>query len=86
MQAPLDSTNAERDANRMGDAEDALIFNGHKELQLHGLLNHHGALTVNRSDWRIEGTPAKYIHAAISKLLRADHHFPYALVASVDMY
>lgn len=86
MKAPLDNTNAVRAAHRVGDAEDALIFNGHKELQLHGLLNHPGALTVNRSDWRIEGSPAKDVYAAISKLLQADHHFPYALVASVDMY
>lgn len=86
MKAPLDFTNAVRAAHQVGDAEDRLIFNGDKDLELHGLLNYPGILSVKRSDWKTEGAPAKDVYAAISKLLQADHHFPYALVTSVDMY
>jgi uncharacterized linocin/CFP29 family protein len=86
MKAPLDSSNAVRAAHKVGDAEDALIFNGNKELKLHGLLNHPGAQHVKRSDWKVAGSPATDVYAAISKLLKADHHFPYALVTSVDLY
>jgi uncharacterized linocin/CFP29 family protein len=86
MKAPLDLTNAVRAAHQVADAEDDLIFNGNHELKLHGLLNYPGTLNIKGSDWKIAGAPAKDVYAAISKLLQADHHFPYALVTSVDMY
>lgn len=86
MKAPLDMTNAVRAAHQVGDSEDDLIFNGHKELGLYGLLNYPGTLSVKRSDWKVDGAPIKDVYAAISKLLQANHHFPYALVTSVDMY
>lgn len=86
IKAPLDFTNAVRAAHQVGDAEDRLIFNGDKELRLHGLLNYPGILSVRKSDWKVAGSPANDVYAAISKLLQADHHFPYALVTSVDMY
>lgn len=86
MHAPLDQTNAVRAAHKVGDAEDKLIFNGDKDLELYGLLNHPGALNVKGGDWKVAGNPQNDVYAAISKLLKADHHFPYALVTSVDMY
>jgi uncharacterized linocin/CFP29 family protein len=86
MKAPLDLTNAVRAAHKVGDAEDKLIFLGHEQLRLHGLLNHPGTLQVERNDWKTAGSPAKDVYAAITALLEADHHFPYALVTSVDMY
>ncbi len=84
--APLDATNAVRAAHQVGDAEDRLIFNGNQTLGMKGLLNYPGSLSVKRSDWKTAGAPAKDVYASISKLLEADHHFPYALVTSVDMY
>lgn len=86
MKAPLDVTNAMRAAHQVGDAEDKLVFNGYAELGMHGLLNYPGSSGVKRSDWKTAGAPVKDVYAAISKLLEADHHFPYALVTSVDMY
>lgn len=86
MNAPLDVTNAVRAAHQVGDAEDGLIFNGDEELHIPGLLNYPGALSLPRSDWKVEGAPARDVYAAIGQLLQANHHFPYALVTSVDMY
>jgi uncharacterized linocin/CFP29 family protein len=86
MHAPLDLTNAVRAAHQVGDAEDNLIFNGNQELGLHGLLNYPGTLRVEKSDWKTAGAPARDVYAAISRLLEEKHHFPYALVTSVDMY
>jgi len=86
MNAPLDMTNAIRAAHKVGDAEDGLIFNGNKELGIHGLLNYPGSLKVKGGDWKVPNEPVKDVYAAIAKLLEADHHFPYALVTSLDMY
>lgn len=86
MKAPLDITNAVRAAHQVGDAEDSLIFNGNQKLGLHGLLNYPGSLHVDGGDWRKPGAPVKDVYSALSKLLDANHHFPYALVTSVDLY
>jgi len=86
MKAPLDGTNAIRAAHQVGHAEDNLLFNGSKELGIHGLLNAPGSLSVEGGDWKKPAAPVKDVYAAISKLLDASHHFPYALVTSVDMY
>lgn len=86
MKAPLDLTNAVRAAHQVGDAEDNLVFNGDQDLHLQGLLNYPGTLSVERNDWKNAGAPTKDVYAAIGKLLQAKHHFPYALVTSVDMY
>lgn len=86
MGAPLDPTNAVRAAHQVGHAEDNLVFNGSKELGIHGLLNSPGSLSVEGGDWKKAAAPVKDVYAAISKLLDSAHHFPYALVASVDMY
>lgn len=86
MNAPLDPTNAVCAAHQVGDAEDRLVFIGDEAMRIPGLLNHPGTLSVKRSDWKIAGAPARDVYAAISKLLKAEHHFPYALLTSVDMY
>ncbi len=86
MGAPLDPTNAVRAAHQVGHAEDNLLFNGSKDMGIHGLLNSPGSLSVDGGDWKKAGAPVKDVYAAISKLLDSSHHFPYALVASVDMY
>ncbi len=86
IHAPLDNTNAIRAAHQVGDAEDDLIFNGHKELDIHGLLNYPGSLKISGGDWMTPNEPVKDVYVAIKKLLDANHHFPYALVTSLDLY
>lgn len=86
MKAPLDVNNAVRAAHQVGHAEDSLLFNGSQELGISGLLNAKGSLKVDGGDWKKAGAPVKDVYASISKLLEANHHFPYALVTSVDMY
>ncbi len=84
--SPLDVANAVRAAHQVGDAEDDLIFNGNKDLGIHGLLNCPGSLSVKGGDWSKAGDPVKDVYAALKKLLDANHHFPYVLLTSVDMY
>ncbi len=84
--APLDVTNAIRAAHQVGHAEDNLLFNGSADLKVHGLLNWPGSLSIKGGDWNQAGVPVKDVYAAISKLLEANHHFPYALVTSLDLY
>jgi uncharacterized linocin/CFP29 family protein len=86
IHAPIDITNAVRAAHQVGDAEDDLVFNGSAELGIKGLLNHPGSLQLAGGDWKIPNEPVKDVYAAIAKLIEANHHFPYALVTSLDMY
>ncbi|MBI3927069.1 MAG: encapsulin, partial [Armatimonadetes bacterium] len=86
MGTPLDGTNAMRAAHQVGHAEDKLLFNGSSELGVYGLLNWPGSLQVQADDWKNPGVPVKNVYGAIRRLLDADHHFPYALVTSVDLY
>lgn len=86
MKAPLDVTNAIRAAHQVGHAEDALLFNGCEELGITGLLNSPGCLTVDSGDWKQDRASVRDVYSAISKLLEANHHFPYALVTSMDQY
>ncbi|MBX3076521.1 bacteriocin family protein [Candidatus Obscuribacterales bacterium] len=84
--SPLDNANAVRAAHQVGDAEDALLFNGNAELGIHGLLNCPGSQSVQGGDWSKAGDPVRDVYAALKKLLDAEHHFPYVLLTSVDMY
>lgn len=86
MHAPIDITNAVRAAHQVGDAEDDLIFNGSKGLGIDGLLNYPGSQKIQGGDWKVPNEPVKDVYAAIGKLIAAQHHFPYALVCSLDMY
>ncbi|MEW6280665.1 MAG: family 1 encapsulin nanocompartment shell protein [Candidatus Eremiobacterota bacterium] len=83
---PLDPANAVRAAHQLGHAEDKLLFEGSPELGVHGLLTWPGTLGLESSDWNAPGAPVRDVYSAIRLLLDADHHFPYALVTSVDMY
>ena len=84
--SPLDNTHAIRSAHQVGDAEDALLFNGSDELKIYGLLNFPGSLSVSGGDWSKPGDSVSDVYAAIRQLLSKNHHFPYVLVMSVDMY
>lgn len=84
--SPLDNANAIRAAHQVGDAEDGLLFNGNAALGIHGLLNYPGSQHVKGGDWSMAGDSVKDVYAALKKLLDADHHFPYVLLTSVDMY
>lgn len=86
MNSPLDVSNAIRAAHQVGDAEDNFIFNGHKGLGIPGLLNSPGSLSIERGDWKTPGPAVKDVYSSISKLLESNHHFPYALIVSVDLY
>jgi uncharacterized linocin/CFP29 family protein len=86
MNAPLDVSNAVRAAHQVGDAEDNLVFNGNEALGIHGLLNCPGTQHVISEPWNKVGAPVQAVYDAISRLLEADHHFPYALIVSLDLY
>ena len=86
MRAPLDISNAIRAAHQVGDAEDHLLFNGSQKLKITGLLNNKDSHRVDGGDWSKEGSAVKSVYAAMDKLLSSNHHFPYALITSVDMY
>lgn len=84
--APLDVANAIRAAHQVGHAEDGLLFNGSKDLGIHGLLDCPGSLKVDGGDWKKPGDSVRDVYSALRKLLDAYHHFPYVLVTSVDLY
>lgn len=84
--APLDVTNAVRAAHQVGHAEDDLVFNGSKDLGIGGLLNWPGVQTLKGGAWRSPGLPLQDVYRAIDQLMKAQHHFPFALVTSLDLY
>ncbi len=86
MNSPLDVSNAVRAAHQVGDAEDNLLLNGRKDLDVKGLMTCPGSHKVNLGNWSKDGTAVSAVYAAIDKLLSSNHHFPYALITSVDMY
>lgn len=84
--SPLDMSNAVRAAHQVGHAEDNLLFNGCKDLGINGLLTCSDSHTLKSEDWSKDGACVKSIYSAMDKLLESNHHFPYALIVSVDMY
>jgi uncharacterized linocin/CFP29 family protein len=86
MRSPLDVSNAIRAAHQVGDAEDDLLLNGNKKLKINGLLTNPDSKRVSQGDWSKDGSAVRSVYAAIDKLLESNHHFPYALITSVDMY
>lgn len=86
MNAPLDVSPASNAAQFCAMREDDLIFNGHKEYDLPGLLNVQGRLTHIRRDWSKSGNAFQDIVDATSKLLQSGHSGPYALILSPDLY
>ncbi|MCA9801522.1 MAG: bacteriocin family protein [Cyanobacteria bacterium HKST-UBA02] len=84
--SPLDNTHAVRAAHQVGDKEDNLLFNGSEDLKIFGLLNCPGIQTIEGGDWTKPGDSVADVYTAVRSLLAKDHHFPYVLVMSLDMY
>lgn len=84
--SPLDNTHAIRAAHQVGDKEDNLLFNGSEDLKIFGLLNCPGIQTIEGGDWTKPGDSVSDVYTAVRSLLAKDHHFPYVLVMSLDMY
>lgn len=86
LRSPLDVTRAIRAAHFVADREDDLVFNGHEELGIEGLLNAKGRNKVEIGDWTRFGVAFDTIQAATEKLLSLNHHRPYACVLSPHLY
>ncbi|MGD9680085.1 MAG: family 1 encapsulin nanocompartment shell protein [Candidatus Obscuribacterales bacterium] len=84
--SPLDNTHAIRAAHQVGDKEDSLLFNGSEDLKIFGLLNCPGIQTIDGGDWTKPGDSVADVYTAVRSMLAKDHHFPYVLVMSLDMY
>ncbi|HEY9783853.1 MAG TPA: family 1 encapsulin nanocompartment shell protein [Candidatus Obscuribacterales bacterium] len=84
--SPLDMTNAIRSAHQVAHREDDLIFNGAQKLGIKGLLNWTGVGNVKRGDWQKQGVPLADVYKAMDTLIAENHHYPYAIAMSLDMY
>ena len=66
--------------------EDALIFNGSKELGVDGLLTAKAAQSFKLKDWAQVGVAAGDVIEAVTKLDAAGFHGPYVLALAPDRY
>lgn len=79
---PVDVSAADIAAGSVASQEDALIFNGNKELGLEGLFTATGRSTVKIGNWDEPGTGLADVVKAINHLANSGHYGPYALVMS----
>jgi uncharacterized linocin/CFP29 family protein len=86
LDAPLDVSRAVRAAHFLAHREEDLIYNGHRELGMEGLLNAEKRLKIPKLDWDQFGKPYVNIREATLALLSANHHRPYAAVLSPQLY
>lgn len=84
--SPLDVTRAIRAAHFVADREDDLVFNGHEELGIEGLLTCKGRNKLPLGNWTKWGVAYESILSATEKLLSLNHHRPYACVLSPQLY
>ncbi|MEN6355872.1 MAG: family 1 encapsulin nanocompartment shell protein [Armatimonadota bacterium] len=82
----LDTEAVATAAINMASAEDALIFEGSKELGIEGLLNAKGVQSVKLGNWDEVGAAANDIIKAINALDTAGFHGPYLLALSPDLH
>jgi len=82
----LDLGEPARAAISVAFQEDALLFNGAKDLGVDGLLTAKGTHTAKLKDWAPIGTAATDIIEAVTKLDSAGFHGPYALALAPDRY
>jgi uncharacterized linocin/CFP29 family protein len=66
--------------------EDALIFNGSKELEVKGLLAASGIQTMKLKSWDTIGAAADDIIQAVTNLDDAGYHGPYTLALAPKLY
>lgn len=73
-------------AMAIAEQEDDIVFNGHKQLGITGLMNTDGAQTSKLQAWNEIGTAAENIITAVTKLDEAGYHGPYMLGLSPQRY
>ena len=86
MGAPLDAGNAILASHFVARREDDLIFNGHRKLGISGLLNVAGSQKIKGKNWKKFGAAFEDIYAGMQRMLKANHHPPYALTLSTDAH
>ena len=84
--APIDTGNAALASHFVAHREDDLIFNGHKKLEISGLLSVQGTNKVKGQSWKKFGAAFDDVSTAIGVLLENNHHPSYALTLSTDAY
>ncbi len=82
MGLPVDVSAAGIAAGVVASQEDALIFNGSKELGLEGLFTASGRSKVKAANWEEPGSGLADVIKAVSQLAGAGHYGPYAMVMS----
>ncbi|MCL5105304.1 MAG: bacteriocin family protein [Armatimonadetes bacterium] len=82
----LDTSPVAEAAIAAAAAEDALIFEGHKDLGLSGIMTVKGAQSVTLGKWDEIGTAANDVIKAVSALDAAGFHGPYLLALAPGLY
>ncbi len=83
---PLSTQPAADAAEAVALAEERLIYHGHRELGIEGILHHEGAHRVGLSDWSMAGGAIGDIIAAADALDAVGAHAPFALVLAPALY
>jgi uncharacterized linocin/CFP29 family protein len=83
---PLDTRPAEDAAEQVALAEENLVYHGHGDLGVHGMLSHPEIERLALSDWREVGKAIGDVINAADKLDRNGVHAPFALVLAPTLY
>lgn len=86
LDIPIDFSPAANAARDVANLEDQMIFHGAREFDIPGLMNVQGRLTHLIGEWYESGTAFQDIVEARNKLLEMNHHGPFALVLSPELY
>ncbi|MFL6560053.1 MAG: family 1 encapsulin nanocompartment shell protein [Bacillus sp. (in: firmicutes)] len=86
LDIPIDFSSAANAARDVANLEDQMIFHGAKEFDIPGLMNVQGRLTHLIGEWYESGAAFQDIVDARNKLLEMNHHGPFALVLSPELY
>jgi len=86
LSSPLDASRAIRAAHFVADKEDDLIFNGEPRWDIEGIMNCRGRNSIKAKDWATFGNAFDDVQRATEKLLEDNHHRPFALVLSPQLY
>ncbi|MEH7307131.1 family 1 encapsulin nanocompartment shell protein [Neobacillus drentensis] len=86
LDIPIDFSPAANAARDVANLEDQMIFHGAKEFDIPGLMNVQGRLTHLIGEWYESGAAFQDIVDARNKLLEMNHHGPFALILSPELY
>ncbi|WP_144553960.1 family 1 encapsulin nanocompartment shell protein [Bacillus sp. X1(2014)] len=86
LDIPIDFSPAANAARDVANLEDQMIFHGAREFDIPGLMNVQGRLTHLIGEWYESGAAFQDIVEARNKLLEMNHHGPFALVLSPELY